>query len=64
MANGLFRRPRQRHPIRLDHGADMVDARELADVAGQPVRHVNRALGEVAQDDGEFASVLDGDSVR
>src|SRR5262245_22616510 len=54
-ANGLFGCRRQRHPRRVDHGADMTDARELADVADEPVRHVDRALGEIAQDDGEVA---------
>src|SRR5262245_1937959 len=54
-ANGLFGRRRQRHSPCLDDGPDMADARELADVAGEPVRHVDRALGEIAQDDGEFA---------
>src|SRR5262245_18996415 len=58
VANGLFGRRRQRHPPCLDHGPDMADARELADVAGEPVRHVDRALGEIAQDDGEFAMRL------
>src|SRR5262245_7161388 len=57
-ANGLFGCRRQGHPPRLDHGADMAHAREFADVAGEPVRHVDRALGEIAQDDGEFAMRL------
>src|SRR5262245_28242102 len=57
-ANGLLGCRRQGHPPRLDHGADMAHAREFADVAGKPVGHVDRALGEIAQDDGEFAMRL------